>query len=262
MESGALDAFGETVILAVGHDDDRWLSVTCDRLAAARRDVIRIPEETLYVGTSLVFRRRRNREIAGHLVAGNVRIDLTALSAILLRPLRSWMPGSRLTPYDREFVFHETIAAWYGVMASVDARVVNRFPLPWWLHDASYERRIAREVADLVGLDAHGARIATNGDGIWPTPAPASAAWSVYVIGGSRCIAGSAAVSGAARKIDTRRTEVTAWAAATGLELVRLDLEPGRPCELVRVELFPALETEPPDLQGELLAATEALLAA
>jgi hypothetical protein len=246
------------VILAVGHREDRWLTGSCRLLAAGRHDVSHVSEGVLYGGASVAF-RRRGRAVGGHIALPDVRVDLNRLRAVLLRPLRSWAPRGVRGPDDGEFVFHETIAAWYGVMAGLDVPVVNRFSLPWWLHDASWQRRAVIGVAGILGLEG-GAGPANGDDGLYPTPAPERGARSVYVVG-DRCVAGSPAVAAAARAVEASRPELAAWGDANGIALMRLDLEPGPPHRLSRVEAFPALETEPPGLESELLTATAEVLA-
>jgi len=236
--------------------------------------VIASPEDTLATqfGSHCVEPIRRSSEadlfsapfsleIDHHTVRGSLsvhgeKVSLADLSAIFLRPSRTWWPGPEFAAQDQMFVYHETIASWFTFFDCAACPVINRFGLGWWLQDHSYPMQLRSELAAILGVPASDcAQPPSAFTKLTPT-GPDPEARSVYLAG--QLIIGTAIVT-TGHPLDiairSRMSAIREWQNRTGISFCRLDFETGAVPRLKSVEVFPLLDREPARLIDRVAAA-------
>jgi hypothetical protein len=179
-------------------------------------------------------------KVKGTICVQGATVALDDLSAILLRPVRSWWPGPDFVAQDQMFVYHETIASWYTVFDSVRCPVINRFGLGWWLQDHSYPMRLRAELAAILGVPASDIEQTPSAFSKLSPTGPDPEARSVYLAG--RSIVSSTLVD---MSIRGRMSQVREWQKRHGIPFCRLDFETGAIPRLKAVEVFPLVDREP-----------------
>lgn len=248
------------MIMVVSGPDDVLAPEVTRRLRAAGRSVYDIREEALFSTVPVVW-ERHGQTVAGFLQREDGPLPLTAISAILLRLPRAWSPSLDLSLQDYTFVYHETMAAWLCIFASLTCPMVNRFAIGWWLNDVTYPVVLRKELAAVL-------RIALAPHSTVPLPCRAASAGtvsavppltSVYLLD-ERIIAGAAADAAVLRLLARQRTGLTRWQHTHGVRLCRLDFTCMPRLQLVDVDICPRVDSEPSYVLDRLCAATVEVL--
>ncbi len=178
-------------------------------------------------------------------------VNLADLTAVFLRPYRTWWPGPEYGAQDQMFVYHETIASWFTVFDSVPCPVINRFGLGWWLQDHSYPERLRTELAAILNVPASDSGPPAGAFGKLNPTGPDPDARSVYLVGQSIISTGKLLDTA----IRSSMTAVRDWQKRNGISFCRLDFESGAFPRLKTVEVFPLLDHEPARFVDRIAAA-------
>lgn len=247
------------MILVVGGPSDVLANQVVRHLQEASASVCFLSEDALY---EVPFSwERHGRSVHGVLHTEAGAIELADLSAVLLRPPRTWSPSLDLTVQDYTFVYHETIAAWLCILSSVVCPVVNRFELGWWLGDVAYPVMLRKDLARRLQIALAPQAIVPSlcaGENVSP-PSPPMECTSVYVLDG-RVIASATADAAVRRLLAARRQAVRCWQQDHGVALCRLDFARAALLQLVDVDICPWLDDEYADVVEQLCAATVEVL--
>jgi hypothetical protein len=215
-------------------------------LEARGRPARRLSERELMEETPLAVERDGGR-FGGLLRLPGGDLSLDRLSGVLVRMQRRWWPSSDFEPADQMFVYHETTAAMFFLLAGLRCPVINRFDLGWWLCDPAYPERLREELADRLGLP-------------WAEADPAdpdSEPVRVYAVDGRLIPASGQAVP----LTDEGLGALAEWQRTSGLRICRLDFSSGAEPTLARLDPCPSLLDESPELTGRVAAATVATVA-
>lgn len=216
------------------------LADPADLLAAeAERDLVRrgktvwrISEDALFSQTRLALHQQ------GSVLAGDVwirrrKIAVESIAGVLLRLPQAWWPPTDLDLSDQMFVYHETMAAWFSLLARVRGLVVNRFGLGWWLRDPEYQISLCQSFARQMNIPMFGDSSSLRPEEIC----------SAYLASGHLLFTSPNANS-VRDMLDPEAAGLTAWSKATGIELCRLDFVASSRLELLFVDAFPLMQDE------------------
>jgi hypothetical protein len=258
------------MLLVLGHPDDPLVRQVCSRLSNDAIPVICLDEPELFSNTAFAF-EQNGAEPSGYLCINGTTIALNQLSGVLVRMPRLWWPSTDLDLQDQMFVYHESSAAWFALLASLRCPVINRFDLAWWLNDITYPDNLVHDLARLLEIHTKTDPPAeTLPARIYPRlPDPSCS--SVYVAGNA-VIPRTPDDHGVSNWLAVNLPALAGWQRASGAHLSRLDFS--RPDSarlnltrqndtlcLRHVEIFPLLDQEPAALVNQLAAATMEMLA-
>ncbi|HYG65974.1 MAG TPA: hypothetical protein VEL74_25595 [Thermoanaerobaculia bacterium] len=200
------------------------------------RPARRLSEKELMEETPLAIERDGGR-FGGLLRLPGGDLPLDQLSGVLVRMRRRWWPSSGFEPADQMFVYHETTAAVFCLLAGLRCPVMNRFDLGWWLCDPAYPERLREELADRLGWSLIEAD-------------PECEPVRVYAVDGRLIPASGQAVS-----FEDRAAALAEWQRRSGLRICRLDVSSGAEPALEAIDPCPSLVGESADLIGRVAAA-------
>lgn len=229
--------------LFVAEPDDPLVRALHRAEGRDRDDVVWLPEHLLLSATSLAY-ERRGTELRGTIGSNGDTLELAELDGVLLRLSRRWWPDAAFgSVQDQVFVYHETTAAWFALLADLPCPVVNRFPLGWWLHDADLPEALRDELAATLALDA--AHCDPTGEAAQTT--------SVY-LAGRHLVPRNAGGEDAAAGIGARLEQLVRWQRDSGILLARLDLDAAEPHRLRAVEASPDFAGDSPETLARVAA--------
>jgi hypothetical protein len=248
------------MILVLGHPDDSLIEEVRARLTSRGTAVLCLSEDELFSSTPFAFEQTGTRS-GGYLRVNGTDTYLSEFSSVFVRMPRLWWAPTELDLQDQMFVYHESSAAWFALLASLSCRVVNRFDLAWWLNDITYPDALVNDLARR--LEVH-SKTDPPPDLLPPRIVPKMP----DPLGSSVYVAGSAVIP---REISDRMTAdrveqylpaLANWQQESGVQLCRLDFS----CEseefyLRHVEVFPFLHDEPTGLVEQIAGATVEMLA-
>ena len=247
------------MILVLGHRDDSLIEGVRNRLTGDGRAILCLDEQELFSKTSFAFEQTGTRA-TGYLRVNGTRVGLDEISSVLLRVPRMWWPPEELDLQDQMFVYHETSAAWFAMLASLECPVINRFDLSWWLSDITYPDALVVDLGRRLKVHT---RIDPPGDVLPPrilpkTPNPACT--SVYVAGGA-VIPREATDRGTCDWVGEHLPAMARWQRENGVGLCRLDFDrEDSEFHLRHIEIFPVLNDEPAELVQQVAGATVEML--
>lgn len=85
-------------------------------------------------------------------VNGN-KVDIRDLSGVIVRPLGRWWPSSEFDHQNQVFIYHESNAAWLGLISNLSCPVINRYAPNWWLNDPNYLFAIRNQLASYLDME-------------------------------------------------------------------------------------------------------------
>jgi hypothetical protein len=248
------------MILVLGHPDDSLIEEVRARLTNRGRAVVCLREDELFSSTPFAFEQSGTRS-GGYLRVNGTDIPLREFSSVLVRMPRVWWPSTDLDLQDQMFVYHESSAAWFALLASLNCRMVNRFDLAWWLNDITYPEALVNDLARR--LEVH-TRTDPPPDLLPPRiipKMPDSSSSSVYVAGPT-VIPREAADRAVAERVERCLPALAHWQRESGVQLCRLDFNrEDDEFYLRHVEVFPFLQEEPTGLVKQIAGATVEMLA-
>jgi hypothetical protein len=167
-----------------------------------------------------------------------------------------WWPSADFDIQDQSFIYHETTAAWFTVLAGLKCRMVNRFGLSWWLRDQTYPILLAERLATCLGLQTTTANWTTTPhEPTWHSEhEPSNDVRVVYVIG-KYIIPRRYSDRLLARDLIVKMDALARWQGETGATLSRITFQRGDHLRVKEVDIFPRLEQEEPDLLARVSAA-------
>jgi hypothetical protein len=248
------------MILVLGHSDDSLIREVRSQLTGDRRPMLCLSEHELFSNISFAFEQSGTRS-GGYLRIDGMRIRLNELSSVLVRLPRFWWPPDELDLQDQMFVYHETSAAWFALIASLGCPVVNRVDLAWWLSDITYPDALVHDLGRKLDVHTRAAPLAEMLPARILPKMPNPSCSSVYVAG--RAVIPREAMD---RKtgdwLGQHLPALASWQRESGVELCRLDFDrEGDDFCLQHVEIFPLLDEEPTDLVDQIAGATVEMLA-
>ncbi len=228
------------MILILAETGDPLAERLTERLAQQGRPARRLSEAELMEETPLAVERDGPR-FGGFLRLAGGDLPLSDLSGVFVRWRRRWWPGPAFDPADQMFVYHETTAAMFCLLAGVSCPVINRFELGWWLCDPAYPTLLCEELGERLGM-----RTAEPDAGDAPV--------SVYAVDGRLIPAGEGAAPFVSY-LAARSGALADWQRSSGLRLCRLDLScAADPCLQV-LDPCPALSGEAAPVVDQVAAA-------
>ncbi|HKI02302.1 MAG TPA: hypothetical protein VKK31_09995 [Thermoanaerobaculia bacterium] len=236
------------MILILAETHDPLAGILQTRIEERGQPVRRLSERELMEETPIAV-ERDGRRFGGFLRLPGGDVGVNDLSGVLVRISRRWWPSPAFDPPDQMFVYHETTAALFCLLAGLSCPVVNRFDLGWWLCDRAYPELLREELGERLGLRLDG----MDGAG------SAGLAASVYAVDG-RLIPASVAAAPLADHLAGRSAALAAWQASSGLRICRLDLLAGEEPFLERLDPCPSLADEAPDVTERVAAAALEML--
>jgi len=236
------------MILILAEPDDPLAGSLQTRIGERGRPVRRLSERELMEETPIAL-ERQGRRFGGflRLPGGDVRVQ--DLSGVVVRISRRWWPSPSFDPSDQMFVYHETTAALFCLLAGLSCPVINRFDLGWWLRDPAHPELLREELAERLGLRPDG----MDGPGSPRRPL------SVYAVDG-RLIPASGASAPLAERLSGLSAALASWQASSGLRICRLDLSGGDEPVLERLDPCPTLVDEAPAVTEQIAAAALEML--
>jgi len=248
------------MILVLGHHDDLLVKAVRDRLAGDGTPVLCLDEQEVCSKTSFAFHQSRTRT-DGYLVVDGTRVGLDEISSALVRLPRMWWPPEELDMQDQMFVYHETSAAWYAMLASLECPVINRFDLSWWLSDITYPDALVHSLGRRLKVHT---RTDPPTDVLPPRifpKMPDPACDSVY-IAGKRMIPRESTDRETSDWATEHLPAIAEWQRENGIGLCRLDFDrENNELHLRHVEIFPVLNEEPDAVVQQIGNATAEMLA-
>jgi len=240
------------VVLILAHSDDVLARNVYNLLKKKRGDVQFIDESTLFSRVQMSL-HRHGQQIDGFLRLRGKRILLTDLSGVLLRLHRTWWPSPSLDLQDQVFIYHETIASWFSLFATLTCPVINRFPLGWWLQEVNSMEMFRLSLAARLHMRTTISASPILAEyGLHPTPASSYENMTSYYIAGNHLIPSL----GYGRRINTilsgKFPAIASWLEHNGITLCRLDFESNGTAQLCRIEPSPVLENEPTRLINKI----------
>jgi hypothetical protein len=238
--------------LLLGSAEDPLIGEVGRLLSAEGRHTYVLSEDRLFEDTSFACEHGADACV-GFLEIDGEKLALDRIGAVLVRTPRNWWPGADLEIRDQMFVFHETLAAWIAVLSCLACPVVNRFPIGWWLGDATFPESLGLALCDKIGLAPTMVQPPMDrGMRLLPTPRDqAQGAASVYVIG-DRVIAADTAATPLAERLASMREDLVAWQNDTGVSFCRIDCVEEAGTHLRYVEAFPLLDPEPANIRQRI----------
>jgi hypothetical protein len=247
------------MLLVLGHPDDSLIREVCRRLTGDGIPMHCLDEPELFSDVSFAFEQNGTRS-GGYLRVDGTTIRLNELSGVLVRLPRLWWPSNDLDLQDQTFVYHESSAAWFALLASLGCRVVNRFDLAWWLNDVTYPDALVHDLGQKLDVHTRTNPLASTLPGRILPKRPEPSCSSVYVAGGD-LIPRSPEDGEVAKHLAAASSALASWQRESGAQLCRLDFErQGDDFCLQHIEVFPLLEEEPAVLVDQIAAATVEML--
>lgn len=245
--------------LLVAPRSDPLAQRLAEAMAVRREPVIWLDDDGLF--SAPMAYEREGTAAAGFLRAGTEELRLDEVSGVLLRPSRDWWPAPGLDLQDQVFVYHETTAAWFAVLAALEAPVVNRFGLGWWLHDLGYPDELRLALGRQLGL-ATAPRENGYDDTGRLAAAPLDPAQSIglYLVA-DQVVPRNDTPEPMAERLRTQPEVLDRWRRSTGIVFCRLDFDTRRQDHLRHVEVLPPLEDESPTTIDRLAVAMTEVLA-
>lgn len=237
------------MILILAEPDDPLAGRVQKQMEKLGRPVRRLSEQELMEETPMALERDGCR-FGGFLRIAGGDVPVNDLSGVLVRIPRRWWPSPSFDPPDQMFVYHETTATLFCLLAGLSCPVVNRFDLGWWLNDPVYPGQLREELGDRLGLRLEG-ESGVN-------------AVSVYAVDGQLIPTSEEAAPVAERLASGGGAGALAtWQHSSGLRICRLDLleAPGGGAPVLeRLDPCPSLLGEAPAVAGRIAAATLEML--
>jgi hypothetical protein len=247
------------MILVLGHHDDSLTKEVHNRLAGDGRQMLCLDEQELF-SRSFAFKQNGTHS-NGYLRVNGTRVGLDEVSSVLLRVPRMWWPPEELDLQDQMFVYHETSAAWFALLASLSCPVINRFDLAWWLSDITYPDALVHDLGRRLKVHT---RTDSPADLLPPRilpKMPIPSCTSVYVAG-KTVIPRESADRWTGSWVKERLPMMATWQRENGVRLCRLDFDrEDEELHLRHIEIFPVLNEEPAELVQQIAGATAEMLA-
>lgn len=242
------------MILILAEPDDPLAGCIQTQIGERGRPVRRLSERELMEETPVAL-ERDGRRFGGFLRLPGGDVHVQDVSGVLVRISRRWWPSPSFDPPDQMFVYHETTAALFCLLAGLSCPVINRFDLGWWLCDRAYPEQLREELGERLGLRLD------RSDGVDEMAGPGTARrpLSVYAVDG-RLIPASGAAAPMPDHLAGRSADLAAWQADSGLRICRLDLLDGDEPVLERLDPCPSLVDEAPGVTEQVAAAALEML--
>jgi hypothetical protein len=248
------------MILVLGHPDDSLIQEVRNRLTGDGIPTLCLSEQELFSDVSFAFEQNRGGS-GGYLRLNGTSVRLNEISSALIRLPRMWWPSVELDLQDQMFVYHETSAAWFALLASLRCPIINRFELAWWLNDITYPDALVHDVGRRLEMHTRTDPPAELLPSRILPKKPDPACSSVYVAGSS-VIAREPTDRRVGDLVARRLPALASWQRESGVELCRLDFEREADDFYLRhVEIFPLLDEEPAALVEQIAGATVEMLA-
>ncbi len=218
-----------------------------------------LDEQELFSKTSFAFEQNGTHS-NGYLRMNGARVGLDEVSSVLLRVPRMWWPPEDLDLQDQMFVYHETSAAWFALLSSLQCPVINRFDLAWWLSDITYPDALVHDLGRRLKVHT---RTDSPADLLPPRilpKMPIPTCTSVYVVG-EAVIPRESADRWTGNWVREHLPAMATWQRENGVRLCRLDFDrEDEELHLRHIEIFPVLHEEPVELVQQIAGATAEML--
>lgn len=224
-----LGGTGNRTIAVVANRHDRLARAVAGMLRAERCAVAWIDEDTL---PSAPFALRAlGATIHCRVHASGTPLSLAEAHALFLRPVLPWPADVDFR--HRAFVEHETLATWFAAFGALPGRVLNRWPLEFWLGDPNWCDSLLSGLGN--ALDLPTGTSSGRGD-----------AWESVLVGPTLLSRRGGPADALTRRLRERSAQVRQWQERTGVSLCTIQASgeaPGTPT-LRGIDPFPSA-TEP-----------------
>ena len=240
------------MLLVCGNTQDILVQELSTSLASVAPNTAFVEEAELFSSVPFSF-KRESLNSNGFLELGGRRVKLAELDGVVLRLTRQWWPSNAFDLQDQMFVYHETIASWFAIFASLRCPVVNNFGLGWWLQDLNYPVQLRDSLARALSFPTKDRSEIDDSNGcLKPTGRTTSLnVHSVYRAGGVMLPAHGCSpdlIANLAKQSD----QVEGWETQSGISLSRIDFEYVDRWHIRWIEVFPLLEHEPQELVHDI----------
>lgn len=247
------------MIVLLGSAEDAMVRCVYEHCRQDNRAACIYQERDLFESCFFALERGASR-YHGFMRFHNTEVAFEKWRGVLLRLPRRWWPAPDFSVKDQVFVYHETIAAWYSVITTLACPVINRFDLGWWVQDVNYPLRLAARLASMLGIKQSDPMALHECSGrLVPTPPPNDGAQYAYLVG-TQVLWPPACCNDAVAVFDSRQAVLTKWQRETGILLSRIDFQVASTPQLQRVEPFPLIDEESPDVIERISAALLGLM--
>lgn len=248
------------MILILGGSTDKLANEVNRRLKARGLPVFFARELELY--STVPFKLERSgKDQGGFIRINGIEIQLSELSGVLIRLPRAWWPSCEFNLQDQMFVYHETTALWFSLLASLSCLMINRFALGWWLQDLTYPEFLRKRLAEQLKLETSIFKTSSSClDCLLPTPACNSFDdMSVYLVG-KNIMPRLSRDNHLVNLLKEKASALTCWQEENGIMLCRLDFENSDKVRIKYVEVFPLFENESIEIIDQIIKATMEIL--
>jgi hypothetical protein len=255
---GYLRSVSATVrtVLLIGERDDPLLCGVAACLAKMKRPATRLSGACLSPSTRFAVTTDGGR-LRGFVRVKRRIIDLSEISGVLLTSRGSWRPRPEVSVGDQAFVFHETMAVWWGILSGLPARVLGPQHVSGWFHDPNYFRVLATDLARALHLRDATAESAAPG-----TAVPAGSREAVVFVVGDKLIPVTPSAARFLSRMTPRRRALRRWQSKQRVYLARLEFGGDGPGELRRLDLSGSLHGVSASIRAEVVREAARWLAA
>lgn len=247
------------MILLFGSSDDVLVGAVSRLLNDRGSRSQNVTEPDLFSTVPFAF-EQRGQEFSGTMWLNGRAICLNDVSGVLVRLPRTWSPPPEFDLQDQVFIYHESAAAWFALIAGLRCPMFNRPALSSWVQDLTYPETLAHRLAERLALSVVGQSPPAQEVGrLVPTGSPAfSHSTSFFAVDGE-LIPRLADDKALATRL--ARMALGEWQQENDLRFCRLDFERyDHTLKLAKVETYPLLDEEPAGVVEQVAAAiTEAL---
>ena len=244
------------MVLLIGGWDDPLLRGVATCLAKMKRPTTRLSGTGLSAHTPFAV-TTDGRRLRGFVRVKRRVIDLSEISGILLTSTGPWRPRPDVSVDDQAFVFHETLAVWWGILAGLPARVLGPHHVSSWFHDPNYVRALATDLARALHLRDATAESAAPG-----TAAPAGSRGAVLFVVGDRLIPVTPSATRFLSRITPRRRALRRWQSTQRVYFARLEFGGNDGGEIRRLDLSGSLDGVPASVRAAVAREAARWLAA
>jgi len=244
------------MVLLIGGWDDPLLRGVSTCLAKMKRPTTRLSGPGFSASTPFAV-TTDGRRLRGFVRVKHRVIDLREISGILLTSMGPWRPRPDVSVGDQAFVFHETLAVWWGILSGLPARVLGPHHVSSWFHDPNYFRALATGLARALQL-----RDATAESAAMGTAAPAGSREAVVFVVGDRLIPVGPGATRFLSRLTPRRPALRRWQSTQRVSFARLEFGGDDGGELRRLDLSGSLHGVSASVRAEVAEEAARWLAA